>query len=166
MSNLCQHHRHQLSRSAPEQLKQLWQQLISSGQQARQQVQIEHAMRMFASAAEVAQLSTHNPLTAVYADDFLQMEFIAVQQLSECLVNEGHIGKAISFLSQTHNKLLKICSSRQSSRLAMMGALGILDNSLLSLTSTLGKLERIDEIYEVIERTEEVAALTEQKLWH
>lgn len=166
MSHLCQMHRQQLTHTAPEQLKQLWHHLVALGQNACQKTDYGTANRLFASAVEVAQLSSRNPVAAVYADDFLQMEFMASQQLANSLSCDGHPGKAISILSEVHEKLLSICRSRQSSRLQMMGALGVLDNSLLTLTSSLGRLERIDDIYDVIQRTEEVAAMTEQRLWH
>jgi hypothetical protein len=166
MSQLCQHHRQQLLQASPSQAKDHWQQLMQHGHQAHDYKDYQRASLFFSSALEAAELlEEHNAMDSL-SGDFLQMQFLASHNLSACFAAQGIAAKAAEVLQHIHGKLLKVCESVTSSRMERMGALGILDNSLFSLTSCLGNIGLLDEVYRVIRQTEQVARLTERGLWH
>ncbi len=166
MTQLCQHHRQQLRQASHSQAKQQWKLLMQHGHQAHADNDFDQASRFFGSALEAAQLlEQHNTLDS-YCGDFLQMQYLACHNLAGCFSAQGISIKASEVLQSMHSKLLGLCESVKASRMERMGALGVLDNSLFSLTSCLSHLGLLDEVYRVIRETEHVARVTERGLWH
>ena len=165
MSNLYPHHRQQLENNDITHRKNRWQSLMQQGHNAHAEQDFAHACRFFRSAFTVAEIIEKNSKLEPYISDAPQMQYMANHNLSASYQATGVIEKAAEILTQTHNKLLGICESKHTSRQQRMGALGVLDSSLFSLTSLLGHLSKVSELYQTIHTTEQVASRTERLLW-
>ncbi len=143
-----------------------WQQMMQQGQSAHQQGNFARAEHYFNHALNLAEQLQHKSVLPRKQHDVLSMLFVASHNLSASLAAQGSAIKAVKALRDCHYRLLLICTSTSSLREDRVEALGILDNSLFSLSSQLGALGHIDEMYRVIRETECIANNTEVALWH
>lgn len=162
--SLCAKHRQQVSRS-PVEAVNYFKQCMSSGALHHNNCNYHQACRYFFQALEISELLIDlKPLEG--NQSYLSLRIAAAHSLAASYSALGQLADAGETLSELHQSLLKLCLAPSISRSLRLTALGALDNSLFSLTSNLGARGKIDQLYQIIDQTDEVAELAAAQLLH
>lgn len=164
MPSLCPKHRQQISAS-PQHAVDHYKQQMLQGKQLHNKRAFKKACGAFSLALQVAQqLIDLRPLEGT--QNYIQLKIAASHNLSASFSALGQLSNASQVLEDLHQSLLKVCLAPAVPRQLRIIALGALDNSLFSLTSSLGAQGRVDQLYRVISETDRVAELAAVQLLH
>ena len=139
--------------------------LMREGRQQHNTGNFKTARNHFQAALQlVNQLIDLNPLQGNL--QYLPLKIAASHNLSISLSSLGQLGNAQLVLEELHRVLLKLCLAPAVTKQLRITALGALDNSLFSLTSVMGLRGKVDQLYRVINETDQVAELAASQLLH
>lgn len=164
MTSLCAKHRQQVTHS-PLQAINYFKQCMSSGTLHHNNRNYHQACRHFSQALEISQLLIDlKPLEG--SQSYLPLKIAAAHSLAAAYSSLGQLADAGETLAELHYALLKLCLAPSIPRSLRLIALGALDNSLFSLTSNLGARGKIDQLYQIINETDQVAELAAAQILH
>lgn len=164
MSSLCAKHRQQVSHS-PLQAINYVKQCMNCGTAHHNNRNYHQACRHFSQALEISQLLIDlKPLEG--SQNYLSLKIAAAHNLATSYAALGQLADAGETLTDLHHSLLKLCLAPAIPRSLRLTALGALDNSLFSLTSNLGSRGKIDQLYQIIDQTDQAAELAAAQLLH